>query len=646
MTFRETFYNVKQLMVNRLIDFGLEDADIDLGWTTLLTLAQNTRITIDVPLDLTYSDDFTITGTLETATYRRLSYQILILEMDGNEIARTETDIDGTYSFTTTPTSMGNHSFQVIFEGTNIYRESESSIINRMTEKETSVINVQATPTAHINGSTIITGTLKSDDAELIKEVTIKLDTPSGTTLTETTNQYGQFNFTITNIPSFNGVYADCYFEGDNYYAESSIRIPIPVYQETLTFTSDKDILSYADEEYATLSAQYKDTGDMNLGSGKQIDIYQIYEVDDINLSSDKDILSYVDNEYATITAQLTKNNKDVKVSGIPITFSRPICDFDETDVGTGLNKHLGDSYSFTSDGIIKIGDNTNYIEFDYERGLYNTYGTYAGILGDSLFENDVVSLENGSLCINGVALIDITDYPLLDFTTLYAYTTSGDSSNLYIEDVLGEVDTDSSGVATIRYDSQGTDDVTIKAICGLSNEIYIEDLFKEYALDGSEAIFTMTGSDGPSCRTPTIENNILKDGSGYLANGWNNTIDWQLTFDYFCTGVGNGAIIIIPETNSRNRNSIMFWQQENVIFGNSSSLYSFNSVSMPYNNWHNIKVIKENNTITVYVNNNQITTDSTWNGLNSDTLCIGLDQMSSQTKYQAMIKNIKIKLL
>ena len=462
MTFRETFYTVKQLMVNRLIDFGLEDADIDLGWTTLLTLAQNTRVTIDVPLSLVYSDAFEISGTLETATYRRLAHKTLKLKVGNTIVDTTETDINGAYSFTTTPVSMGNHSFQVIFEGTNIYRASESSVVNRVIEKETSVINLDIIPTAHINGSTAVAGTLKSDDAELIKNATVKLDTPSGNTLSTTTNNYGQFSFTLTDIPDFNNVSVTCYFEGDTYYTPSTITVPVAVYQETLELTSDKDILSYADSDYATLTIQYKDTGGMNLGANKEIDLYRLYEVNDIELTSDKDILSYADSESATITAQLKYNNSDVKVSNEPISFAVYKTEDDSLveDLGTENTDSLGQcSISYDAQGTGDV-----YVKAECGTVLSETYAIediyrYSSLTSDDrLFTettgNPTVSYSSNGLSVTGTGFGDIYSYDEAlpsDFSvecTVQAFELGLDFS--------GEFNVNGVGIALRDYNGNG----------------------------------------------------------------------------------------------------------------------------------------------------------------------------------------------
>lgn len=460
MTFRESFYQVKQMLVNRLNDFGLESANMNMGWTTMLSIEQNTRLTIDVPLNLVYSDAFLITGTLETSTYSRLNGKTVKLKVGNTVVDSTTTNINGEYSFTQTPVQTGNHSFQVIFEGTNIYAASQSSVINRVIGKETSVINLDIIPTAHINGSTIVAGTLKSDDAELIKNATMKMSTTSGNTLTTTTNNYGQFSFTLTDIPDFNNVSITCYFEGDTYYSSSTITTPIGVYQEALELTSDKSILSYADSDYATLTVQYKDEGDMNLGAGRKIDLYKLYEIDNIEVTSDKQILSYVDEDSATITAQLKYGNKNVQIANEPITFTVP-----------------SEVYS----DMTSIPTQTDSFSMSFKRASGDMLHIYSPINDDFLYINIGDINTNSQLTlswdksnihfyINGVAANASRIYSPYsgDNTTEWAYSDLKIDGNAVIKNIQIDtsyvVNTDNTGKATLTYDSQGFGDINIGA--------------------------------------------------------------------------------------------------------------------------------------------------------------------------------------
>ena len=66
--------------------------------------------------------------------------------------------------------------------------------------------------------------------------------------------------------------------------------------------------------------------------------------------------------------------------------------------------------------------------------------------------------------------------------------------------------------------------------------------------LDGTEAITTMSGQT-----TPTISNNTLVGGSGYLTQGWDNTGLWKLQFEATAdANSGNGIMLHAGTTNTR----------------------------------------------------------------------------------------------
>jgi len=159
--------------------------------------------------------------------------------------------------------------------------------------------------------------------------------------------------------------------------------------------------------------------------------------------------------------------------------------------------------------------------------------------------------------------------------------------------------------------------------------------------LDGTESITTI------ATYTPTITNNTLTNGCGYLSDGWDNTIDWELTFDYYVTGDNNGYLVIPQGTSQRDYKGIQQWYCNQLNFyvnGTKPTGYITNATSC--NQWISVKITKIGYVWTVYydgVQKTQWDTESyasvvdTW-----DTMCIGLDKNSS-SRY-ATIKNIVVK--
>lgn len=165
----------------------------------------------------------------------------------------------------------------------------------------------------------------------------------------------------------------------------------------------------------------------------------------------------------------------------------------------------------------------------------------------------------------------------------------------------------------------------------GGSNIIYAP------TLDGTEQITTMSGVNGYV--TPTISNNELKTqnyASGYLTEGWNNTVNWKLTFKCSSnsTSVIGGFYIVFPSTINRDYNELLFDNTLTMfIYENGSKTFDdtyFKSAYATYNTWANITVEKLSSTqlkISVGANSKTIT----WNSMSTQNrLCIGVDSWNS----------------
>lgn len=158
----------------------------------------NTNLTINVPLSLVYSDAFNITGVLTDENNQVLASQTVKLKVGNTVVDIATTNSNGEYSFTQTPVSTGNHSFQVIFEGTSNYFACESSVVNRTIGKETTVININNITTQHEGDDVYINGVLLSDDGEPIANATIYFSKDNVSQGSVTTNANGTFTKTIT----------------------------------------------------------------------------------------------------------------------------------------------------------------------------------------------------------------------------------------------------------------------------------------------------------------------------------------------------------------------------------------------------------------------------------------------------------------
>ena len=167
--------------------------------------------------------------------------------------------------------------------------------------------------------------------------------------------------------------------------------------------------------------------------------------------------------------------------------------------------------------------------------------------------------------------------------------------------------------------------------------------------LNGTETVYTIPyEANGTSINfQPIISNNQLKDGAGYLSDGWDNTVNWELTFEYYTTGDNNGYLIIPKGTNSRDYNGIQQWYSNQLNFrvnGSSPSGNIRNATSTKQ--WINVKVTKVGYVWKVYYND---ILKTTWDASSYSsivdtwtTMCIGVDR--NMSRNSAVIRNIIVK--
>lgn len=160
--------------------------------------------------------------------------------------------------------------------------------------------------------------------------------------------------------------------------------------------------------------------------------------------------------------------------------------------------------------------------------------------------------------------------------------------------------------------------------------------------LDGSEQITTLSGQS-----SPYITNNILQYGSGYLTEGWDNTILWKLTFEAYSTGFNNntGVFIILPTATNRDQDEVMMLQRGDVcVYANSiltDNFWDFNSAGVNiYDNWTTIEIEKTGNT-SLIMRISSTTKTFTWSKLSStNKMCIGVDTWGND---YSKIRNILV---
>ena len=219
----------------------------------------NTNLVIDVPLNLTYSDAFNITGTLTGSNSNTIPNATVKLIVGNKVVDIQTTNNNGVATFTQTPVQRGTHTFYLLCPATANYNSSMSSTVTREINKETTVLTITS-PTNNAEFYTADTipviGTLTTDDNETFT-ASIEVSDGDGNLIKTIQVNNGEINDSIT-APSTSGNFSLIFtYVSTNLYTSSTVSRTVVIKDPTLSLTVDKPILSYADEESAVLTATY-----------------------------------------------------------------------------------------------------------------------------------------------------------------------------------------------------------------------------------------------------------------------------------------------------------------------------------------------------------------------------------------------------
>lgn len=208
----------------------------------------------------------------------------------------------------------------------------------------------------------------------------------------------------------------------------------------------------------------------------------------------------------------------------------------------------------------------------------------------------------------------------------------------------VGFVKNDGSIIESIDIENTDIFDVLQCVIDNFDNFLY------NPLLNGTETVYTIPyEASGTSINfLPTISDNQLMDGAGYLSDGWDNTVNWELTFEYYTTGDNNGYTVIPLGTDKRDYNGIQQWYNRQLNFyvnGNKPTGYLSNT-ELSLNTWISVRITKEDYVWKIYYDDVLKTTFdlSSYSSIvdNWTTMCIGVDR--NMSRYSAKIRNIFVK--
>jgi hypothetical protein len=155
-------------------------------------------------------------------------------------------------------------------------------------------------------------------------------------------------------------------------------------------------------------------------------------------------------------------------------------------------------------------------------------------------------------------------------------------------------------------------------------------------SLDGTETLYQIGG-------TTTVANGEMSGGTCYLTQGWDNTIDWELTFEaYYVDRDGESIQLSFGNPTRADYNCIRFLcpAYNSIQTNKQSTVYNDGSLnSVTQSTWLSFNVKRVGNTMTVKIGNNTSTTHN-YRFSEYDTVCIGTNSWDGTAK----IRNIVVK--
>ena len=547
----------------------------------------STNLTIEVPT-LIYSDTFDVTGILTDENNNPIPNASIKLYRDTSILEATATtNNNGEVTFhRDAPTSITTYDFQLKYGGNQYFSGSNSSIVTRVVNKETSILNIEnplnestytpsnslAPPLPDTTNKITIEGNLSDNDGTPLSNKIVLMKLEDTTLLTMTTNSKGNFNNLYT-ISDFNtGEYElNFVFNGDEFYTESIQTITINIEEQgapltppsSLTLNTSKTILSSADafknwtqpfnmgidEEngltYLTTTGSGVVLNNLILPSEFEIN-YKFKTTNTgtsgnallFNIGTDVNNGILIGNEGTSRQMHIYTR---VNNSNSSVAIQQNVYNYQEwTDVNIRYEDNIisitmnGEtiSYTLTNPDLIQ-----NYLAV-YGSGVPNTRFTNFEII--DLSDDSIVysSSENTSTEITATVL-DENENPCSDETVTF---------HLGLHEI--QRTTDNDGVATLKYTTKQMGDVPISAtLNNLSDSLTIEDC--NYYNDGTH-INGLRVNSGVSCSSDGEWVVISKSSSGeqfvFPPNPlccFNGSDDWEMSMKCKTSDYSNQALAI-----------------------------------------------------------------------------------------------------
>ena len=361
------FDNSRQVLINGKV---VESIVTSTGGV-LYERLPSTFLSIDVPLNLVYSDAFLINGTLTDKNNEGIVGETVKLKVGSTVVDSTTTTTNGAYSFTQTPVSTGNHTFQVIYDESEEYSGSESSIVERVVGKETTVLsltNPVNNSSVYTDGSISVSGSLVTDDNEKLSNKSIVVKEGNTTITTFTTNSNGVFTGSITGLNA--GTHSLTFqFVSDSNYTGSSVARTVIVNNHSYSLSASVDQSSILLNDSVTITGVL-----LKDGTGYSNQTVTIYD----GATSKGTCTTNSNGVYSKPVTGLTVGGHSLKaVTSVAESEVKTVNVYEEVAVATVTGNSITFGYNTNNNWLSSVGD----VVIDWGDGSTNTVNNPATAL-------------------------------------------------------------------------------------------------------------------------------------------------------------------------------------------------------------------------------------------------------------------------
>lgn len=227
--------------------------------STVSVIVQNHSYSLSIASDkqsILTSESVTISGQLlkDSGAYASQSIDLY----DGvNKIATLTTGSDGEYEETVSGLSVGVHTFKAV----NANAESSTISVTVSEPTHTYSLSIASDKQSILTTeSVILSGQLLMDSSPYASQ-SISLYDGSTLVATLTTDSDGEYEETVSGLSVGTHTFKAVHTNVESSTVTVTVSEPTPVHDYSLSVVSDKDILSYADSESATITATLEDNG-------------------------------------------------------------------------------------------------------------------------------------------------------------------------------------------------------------------------------------------------------------------------------------------------------------------------------------------------------------------------------------------------